>query len=201
MSGARDKWEAFLDPDVLRGKLISASIYIAAYEMLKESIIGRIRDFYSTGFTQEGPETSPEYEREVLSRSRSPLYASLAWLQDNGVIEEADLVKFDAIKACRNQLAHEMSGHLVGSLDVAYLDQLPVLAALLRKIETWWIVKVEIPINPDMRDAEIDESGIVPGPSISLQLMMDIALGDPERSRLYIDEFRKRWKADDKENA
>jgi hypothetical protein len=56
VNSARDKWEAFLDPDVLRGKLISASIYIAAYEMLKESIVGRIRNFYSTGFTETVPQ-------------------------------------------------------------------------------------------------------------------------------------------------
>ena len=201
MKSSRERWEAFLDPDVLRGKLISASIYIAAYEMLKDSIVGRIRTFYSTGFTPEGPIISPEYEQEVMSRNRSQLYASLAWLRDNDVIDEADLVEFEKVKACRNQLAHEMSSHVIGSLDVGYLEQLPALAVLLKKIETWWILNVEIPVNPDMVGAEIDESGIVPGPSISLQLMIEVALGDPERSRFYIEEFRKRWQADDEENA
>lgn len=197
MTSTRDKWEAFLDPNVLRGKLISASIYIAAYEMLKESIVGRIRDFYSAGFTQEGPTTAPEYEREVLSLNRSQLYASLTWLRDNHVIVDTDLAQFETVKAWRNRVAHEMSSHITGSLDPGYLEQLPVLAALLKKIETWWIVNVEIQINPDMDGREIDESGIVPGPSISLQLMIDVALGDPEQSRFYIDEFRKRWRSDE----
>lgn len=201
MKNSRERWEAFLDPDVLRGKLISASIYIAAYEMLKDSIIGRIRTFYSTGFTPEGPIIPPEYEQEVLSRNRSPLYASLAWLRDNVVIDEADLVKFEKVKACRNQLAHEMSSHALGALDVGYLEQLPALAALLKKIETWWILKVEIAVNPDMVGAEIDESEIASGASLLLQLMIEVALGDPERSRFYIEEFRMRWQADDEEEA
>lgn len=201
MNSTRDKWEAFLDPDVLRGKLISASIYIAAYEMLKESIVGRIRDFYSTGFTESGPTIPPEYERDVLSRNRSPLYASLMWLLENDAIDDADLVEFEKIKAWRNRLAHEMSGHVVGSLDLGYLEMLTVLAALLKKVETWWIVNVEIPINPDMDGAEIDESGIVPGPSISLQLMIEVALGDPKQSTFYIDEFRKHWKSDNEEKT
>lgn len=197
MTSSRDKWEAFLDPDVLRGKLISASIYIAAYEILKESIIGRIRDFYSSGFTREGPILPPEYDKDVLSRNRSQLYASLMWLRDNDVVDGADLTQFEKVKAWRNRLAHEMSSHVAGSLDLGYLELLPVLAALLKKIETWWIVNVEIPINPDMADAEIDESGIVPGPSISLQLMIEVALGDPDQSRFYVEELRKRWKVDD----
>lgn len=201
VTNARDKWEAFLDPDVLRGKLISASIYIAAYEMLKESIVGRIRDFYSIGLTHEGPTIAPEYEKEVLSRNGSPLYASLAWLGDNSVIDVTDLAKFEKVKAWRNRLAHEMSSHVTGASDFGYLEQLPILAALLKKVETWWIVNVEIPVNPDMHGAEIDESGIVPGPSISLQLMIEIALGDPKQSSLYIDEFRKRWRTEDEEKS
>lgn len=200
MVSARDKWEEFLDPDVLRGKLISASIYIAAYEMLKESIVGRIRNFYSSGFTSEGYTLSPEYEETVLSRNRSQLYASLMWLRDNDVIDDTDLAKFEEVKAWRNRLAHEMSSHVVGSLGLGYLEQLHVMAALLKKVETWWIVNVEIPTNPDMADTEIDESGIVPGPSISLQLMIEVALGDSKQSRFYIEELRKRWK-DDEEKA
>lgn len=201
MDSKRERWEAFLDPDVLRGKLISASIYIAAYELLKGSIVERIESFFSTDFNQEGRLTSPEYDMEVLSRNRSQLYASLDWLRENDVIDDADLAAFETIKAYRNQLAHEMSGLIAGSTNIAYLEQLPIMAALLKKIETWWIVNVEIPINPDFAEAEIDESGIVPGPSISLQLMIDIALGDADASTVYLHEFRKRWPQSDDEKT
>ena len=36
------KWERFLDPEVLRPNLILASVYIAAFEVLKNSIIDRL---------------------------------------------------------------------------------------------------------------------------------------------------------------
>lgn len=197
MNTSRDKWEEFLNPDVLRGKLISASIYIAAFEMLKESIVANIRNFYSAGFTLDGPTIGSEYKSEVLSRNASALYASLAWLKENKVIDEGNLAEFEEIKTWRNRLAHDMSGHIAGALNDGYLEHLPVLAALLKKIETWWIVNVEIPINPDMDGKEIDESGIMPGASMSLQLMIEIALGTPTESRFYIEEFKKRWKTDD----
>lgn len=36
------KWERFPDPEVLRPNLILASVYIAAFEILKNSIIERL---------------------------------------------------------------------------------------------------------------------------------------------------------------
>ncbi|MFZ1746325.1 MAG: hypothetical protein WAU17_10415, partial [Nitrospirales bacterium] len=63
---------------------------------------------------------------------------------------------------------------------------------LLRKI---WITNIKIPTNPDFEGKKLDEEGIVPGSVMSMQLLMDIALGDAERSRFYYDELRKphRW--------
>jgi hypothetical protein len=37
-------WDHFLNPEILRPKLISVSLYLTAFEMLKQSIVERIRD-------------------------------------------------------------------------------------------------------------------------------------------------------------
>jgi hypothetical protein len=42
----RQAWEDFLNPEVTRNRLLAASVYIAAFEALKDSIVGRIRDFF-----------------------------------------------------------------------------------------------------------------------------------------------------------
>jgi len=52
--------------------------------------------------------------------------------------------------------------------------------ALLRKIGVWWVVNVEIPTNPDFDGQEIDEAGIVPGAVLSLQMLIEVASGNPE---------------------
>ncbi|WP_139236012.1 hypothetical protein [Pseudomonas sp. NFACC24-1] len=64
----------------MQERLIAVSLYITAYEMLKESIVGRLRDFYCIGFTADGITISPDYKRKVLALNKSPLYASLTWL-------------------------------------------------------------------------------------------------------------------------
>jgi hypothetical protein len=67
------------------------------------------------------------------------------------------------------------------------------MEALLRKIEIWWIENVEIPINPDLDGKAIDYEGIVLGLIITLQLLYNIALGSEDQSRVYFEEFKKRF--------
>lgn len=66
------------------------------------------------------------------------------------------------------------------------------MVALLDKIERWWIVNVELATDQDVKGQEVDQEGIIPGPIISLRLMLEIALGSEEESRKYINEFLRR---------
>ena len=191
----RRSWEDFLNPDVMRPRLISASLYIASFELLKDSIIGRIRSFFSHGFNEHGDSIDPEYESDVLCRNKSPLYASLDWLKEMRAIDDSDFSTFERIKNCRNHLAHQLYSvlgeqGLPSDFEKCFQD----MVALLQKVELWWIVNVEMTINPDFDGKEIDEAEIHPGPVMGLQLLCDIALGSDERSRFYYEEFRKRSK-------
>jgi hypothetical protein len=64
------------------------------------------------------------------------------------------------------------------------------MVSLLHKIEVWWIVNVEIPTDPDHDGRKIDETEILPGRVMTLRLLLDVALGDEERSRSYYSAFR-----------
>jgi hypothetical protein len=61
--------EDFFNPEILRPKLIVASIYITAFELLKSTIVERIRSFYTLGGLDKD---DPEYKSKVLTRNRSP---------------------------------------------------------------------------------------------------------------------------------
>ena len=101
-------WEDFLNPEVTRGRLLKASVYVASFEALKDCIIDRIRDFFCVGFNTSGEIIDPRYEAQVLSRNRSRLYASLDWLKEQDAIDDADVTIFEKVKMCRNKLAHEL---------------------------------------------------------------------------------------------
>lgn len=179
------QWESFLSPQTLRDRLISASLFITTVELLKESIIGRIRDFYTNGIDENGPDVSTEYKAQVLSRNTKPLYASLSWLVEHEVIVARDLTTFERIKSARNKLAHELPSLVFHGEDFKHVEIFHELVALLRKIEVWWIVNFEIAINPDCDGQEVDEEGIVPGPILTLQMMFEVLTGNEELLNAY----------------
>ena len=186
-------WEDFLNPEVMRPRLIAASIYVAGFEALKDVLVERIRDFFYAGFDEKGDKIDPKYQADVLSRNRSPVYASLAWLRDMKVIDDEDMNTFDRLKTCRNVLAHDLLATLSSQgLPVDFPKCLEDMVVLLHKIEVWWTANVEIPTNPDFDGVAIDQGDIVPGSVLSMQLLMEVALGDEQRSKFYYDEFRKR---------
>jgi hypothetical protein len=185
-------WEEFLNPDIMRPRLIAAAIYIAGFEALKDSIVGRIRDFFWHGFDETGDIIDPKYQSNVLSRNRSPVYASLDWLKEMNAIDDEDVSVFNRVKGSRNTLAHNLLSTLGSEgLPPDFEERTSEMVALLRKIEVWWITNVEIPTNPDHDGRDVDEEQIVPGPIMTMQLLLDIALGDEERSRFYYNEFCK----------
>lgn len=180
MNETSKKWEAFLDPASLQDKLVSASLYVMAFEILKESICGRIRTFYLEGFGDADPASAVKYKSEVLSRNKSTLYASLEWLVERDAIDQSDLSSFEDVKTVRNELAHELQSYVLGgeSLDIA--AQFQTLAMLLRKIEIWWVMNVEIPTNPDFDGVDVAVDEVIPGPVLMLQLILDVATGNQE---------------------
>ncbi len=191
----KQSWEESLNPEVMRPRLIAASIYVAGFDSLKDSIVDRIRMFFWTGFDREtGDKIDPKYKSDVLARSKSPVYASLDWLKEQGAIDDPDIASFERVKRCRNTLAHELLSVVwTTGLPEDYAQCFADMVALLRKVEVWWIVNVEIPTSPGYDGSEsIDVDGIMPGPIVAMRLLMDIALGDEKEARFYYDEFRKR---------
>lgn len=178
MSAHEERWERFLDPDVVRPSLFMATMFLTTFEILKNSIVDRIRDFYSLGWSEDGWTVSPEYEAKVLARNKSAVYASLSWLLEQQAINGEDLKTFELLKKTRNLLAHQLFAVVTGQADSNHTDQLHVLVELLQKIEVWWVVNVEIPTNPDYANAKVDEEGIIPGAILSLQILLEVAGGN-----------------------
>ena len=180
MDTTADRWERSLDPDLVRPSLFLATMFITTFEILKNSIVDRIRDFYSVGWSESGATVNPEYQCEVASRKKSILYASLEWLIEHEAIDAKDLEIFEKLKGIRNQLAHQLFEVVTGQIESEHEAQFSVLVELLRKIEVWWVVNVEIPINPDFDGQDINEQGIVPGAVLSLQMLIEVASGNTE---------------------
>jgi hypothetical protein len=185
----RASWEKALHPETLKTNIITASIFSMAYEMLKSSIVEKIESFYINGFDENGMIVSPEYKQKVLSLNRSPLYASLKWLQEKYAINDEDLKKFEHIKKCRNTLVHEMLTFASSGIDFDVAEVFDEMVRLLRKIEIWWFENFEMEINSEAYPEDLDLEQVVPGHVLSLKMLIDVALGPEEEARKYYDYF------------
>lgn len=180
MKTTSERWEQFLDPGVVKPSLFLATMFITAFEVLKNSVIDRLRNFYEDSWDENGPIINDDYKNIVLSRNKSPLYASLDWLKENGAIGGEDIEQYENLRKTRNLLAHQLFEVVTGQIESKHEAQFGELLELLKKIEVWWVVNLEIAINPDFDGQDIDVTSIVPGSILSLQILIEVASGNTE---------------------
>ena len=167
-----------LNPDVVKSNLILSSLYLTAYELLKDAIIDNLRGFFSFDYKDGKAVPDEQYKDQVTRAHKDLMHASCLWLQYNGVITESDVEEIENIRKHRNQIAHELPKLLVDAdlnLNVGYLVQ---IRELLEKIEVWWVKNVHIPTNPDFDDVEVNEKDIHPGRVVVLDYITAIISSD-----------------------
>ncbi len=103
-----ESWEKVTNPAVLRENLMSASVYISAYEMCREFIVAKPKDFFTDHLGIHGEKLSKRYFDDVMSFDKKPLKASLLWFKSQGAINDQDIDKFDNARMHRNQIAHNL---------------------------------------------------------------------------------------------
>jgi len=165
-----EKLAEYLDFEDIQRRLIMSSLYLFGFNILKASIIDRIKNFFISDLNR--------YNEEVLNLSKSRIYASLFWLQKHSVINNEDLNLFNEIKEYRNYLAHSMMDFLDGKSNIEIEEvnlKFEDMIKLLNKIEIWWIMEFEIPINPDFDNEILSEKDVSPGPVILLKVIKKIA--------------------------
>lgn len=149
--------------EILRKNTLAASVFSMAYEILKNIIIERIKDFLSNEY---------DYKKEVLSLDKKgrDLPASLKWLKKMNAINDEDIESFGNIKGCRNFLVHETFRFIsenISNFDVN--EKFEEKVNLLRKIDRWWIVIME-------DNDDLEQNQIKPGSVILFQILLAAAI-------------------------
>ncbi len=192
MANSNASLEKFLHPKTLKNNLLTISLFITAFENFKESVISKPVAFFCDGFNENGYILDEKYNTDVLSLSKSKLYATLLWLQTLEAIDQHDILKFDAIRKHRNEVAHETMEFLANAEKNFDVTKFTDLITLLTKIEKWWFVNFEASIDPDMLPEGANADDVIPGVIWSLQLMFDIALGNEPEEGYYYNAFKEK---------
>ncbi|MFT4425905.1 hypothetical protein [Enterobacter hormaechei] len=184
------KWERILDPKILKRRVISYSVFISAFEMLKNVVIGRLERFY-INFDDE--QDKIEYKIKVLDRNKSKLYASLNWLVEYNALEQVDIDEFERLKIIRNKLSHEMLDLLPEDELFDVTNEIRAIIELTRKVEIWWFCNLEMAIDPDSYPEDMDIEQVQPMTVFMLQLMCSVALGDEKAADEMFAEFTSQY--------
>jgi hypothetical protein len=177
--------DKFLNPERVKGNLVLSSLYLSAYELLKSAIIDNIKEFFTLGLDADGiPIVDDEYSEKVKKLDRDLLRASCLWLEKNSVISSNEVDQVVQLRNHRNQIAHELPRLLIdGGLNLN-VDYFVRIRQLLEKIEVWWILNFEIPINSDFVGVEIDPQEIIPGRVVALDHLIAIVSSDSDETNL-----------------
>lgn len=191
-----ENWSEIFNPKLVRERFVTAGLFLLAHEMLRDLIVSRIRDFFSSNWSAEkGWETSRDYHENVLSLDpkgkQDPTRSSIAWLLEMKIIDEDDEVCFKELTEERNRLAHELSKVIDGTHIHQFEKLFPIILSLATKIERWWIINVELAIQPDLVQGELEEESVSSGTSMLLRTLEQVALGkEDEAWELYKKVFR-----------
>jgi hypothetical protein len=200
MADIVDQWEEFLNPETVRTKLISAGMFLIGHEMLIDSIKRHLVAFFATEWVNTGPRESQRYKDEVRGldpkRRDDALRGSIQWLRNMDAISADDEIAIERVTTSRNVVAHELAAMISGGRTTDFAQDFETLLHLVQKIEKWWMVNVELPTNPDHDEQEIDEDAIISGPSMIMQILGQVALGDQDKVWEFHREFRKASKAE-----
>lgn len=188
-------WEKFSNPKEIKKNLIDASLFLSFFEILNNEIVERIFNFYSDNYKDGKWQMSEKYKKDIIGRKiygnnkkdTNIFLSSCQWLVDNNAISQDEYDQIVKIKEHRNRIAHDLPKFLFDSdyvIDKGLFDKIKELTL---KIEKWWILEFEIPINGDFDGQDIDPDGIIPGHQFILDYIFNIATTD-------IDELEREFK-------
>lgn len=172
-------WNKFNNPKEIKKNLNDASLFLAFYEILHNTIIDRIADFFNNEFKKGKFVTSKEYKEMIINPKinngkENIFLSSCQWLVDNNAITSDDKNQIRIITDERNKIAHNLPKFLFDSEYCINKDLFNQIKVLTLKIERWYI-QFDIPLNSDFDEQEIDLNGIVPGKNLILKYIFDIA--------------------------
>ncbi len=187
-----NKWLNFVNPENLKDNLTFCSLYIMLYETTTDYIIQQVKDFYITGYDDDLGFTidAKKYKKDVLSKDKNVLNASLLWFKNADAINQDSIVKFSEIRKYRNILVHEMLNNIFEGLDKNFVHHFFELVDFRIGLERWWFINIEHPTSDNDNNEDFDEDSIITLTQVLYRIIMDIISGN-KNSEYYYKEFVK----------
>jgi hypothetical protein len=163
-------------PENVAANLMRAATMLTAWELIHSDIVTAVKDFYLIGFNENGYTYDEGYQHKVLARvtKDSGIFdASVAWLVENEALGESDVELLRALRAQRNDVAHELAKYIVDPGHEVSLDLLTEAREIIARLGRFW-GQIEVDISPDFDDREVDVDGIRSGASLLYDYVLSL---------------------------
>jgi len=171
MGTDRESFEKKLAADNIRLALQLAGLFLTGWELLAGDIVDRVKAFFEI---KPGSVTI-EYEKDVLSRHKSPLQASALWLVENGAITDAQCKRLDDMRKHRNEIAHELSKVLVDPKYQVDITLLAEMAVILRAVGSFF-GRIAMDCNSEFDGQDVKDEDIRSGTSILMDHLLRVCV-------------------------
>ena len=162
-----------LSSGALKENLTKAGLYLVAWELLEDAIVGNLRRFFSPILPGDFDD---EYKKEVLSLHDDPratFIASCRWFKNVGVLSDGEVSDLREIRKHRNDIAHQMENVLLNPQTQIDEVKLMRIFELLSKIDSWWLVNYEFPLHAEFDDQEVKIEDVKSPRTILLEVLIN----------------------------
>ena len=192
----------FLDTEYVKSSLIISSLFLTGHELLKISIIDKLKGFLCNNprITDDGELIhieNAEYKKlkskkhTQFKNKANEYYSCCEWYKVNSVISNAELDILQKIIKHRNIIAHNLPEFILDdnvNLDIELLYE---IQTLLTKIQKYWFLEFEVLVNPAFDNVIIKEDEATT-PIISLMnYLIDVAKNEMEKLKTVDNTARK----------
>lgn len=138
-----------LKPQDLKSRLLATSIILSSYEIIKSMVVPRTKFSFLIGFGYGGDKYSDDYEKDVLTRHKSPLIASAKYLAEHyEAITLDDVDQIIKLRDMRNRIAHDLPTVLVKEEFSELIKFVEKARDLVFKLDNFWIY-IDIGHDPE----------------------------------------------------
>ncbi len=136
----------------LNGFLSRVAFFVMAYEIFKDGLQDKLKDFYSEGFDENGTIVSDKYKTRFCGRKpyESPFFESIKWFIEMEALNQEDFDLIKKLKKKRDDLSHRMMEVLFENQNLIDSSDIQTIVDLQFKLDNWWIVNFECAIDPDL---------------------------------------------------
>jgi hypothetical protein len=162
----------FLNKEELKNNLLLASLYLTGYELLKNHIVIKLKDFFLCGFNENGFIYSEDY-KEVTKKHKKIYEASCMWLADMNAISQDDIIELQKIREHRDEIAHDLPKLLTERTTQININLLYKMKSYIDKIGNFW-GSIEADTNIDLVGENISYNEIKSGSSIIFDYILTV---------------------------